>query len=74
MLELINEPRITREVTRISLKGEKENPEMNNGRIASYLLKCLILEDKEVFIKYISEGKNAAELALKVQKIFTIYL
>lgn len=55
MTEIINEPRTAKEIVRIS---GKENIDSNEGKIASFILKALIIEDKEVYIKYVDDKRN----------------
>lgn len=68
MLSIINDKRTSREVVRISMKSD-QNPDKNPGKIASFILKSLILEDKEVYIKYISEKEIDKELTYKTKKV-----
>ena len=56
MTEIINEPRTERDIIRISAK---ENIDSNEGKTASYILKALIVEDKEVYIKYVDDKRNS---------------
>ena len=68
MINIINEKRTSREVVRISLKSDQDY-DKNPGKIASFILKSLILEDKEVYIKYISEKEIDKELTYKTKKV-----
>lgn len=68
MINIINDKRVAREVVRISMKSD-QNPDKNPGKIASFILKSLILEDKEVYIKYISEKEIDKELTYKTKKV-----
>ena len=71
MITLINEKRTENEVVRVSLKSETDLSK-NNGKTASHILKSLILEDKQVYIKYIWGGYRSAELADKTNTILRI--
>lgn len=71
MINLIHDKRTAREVVRISCKNES-NLDKNPGKTASFILRSMILEDKEVYLKFISEGKLAKELTYKAQTVLTI--
>ena len=68
MINVINDKPTQREVVRISMKSD-QNPDKNPGKIASFILRSMILEDKEVYIKYISEKEIDKELTYKTKKV-----
>lgn len=56
MVNVINDKKAAREVVRISLKSDK-GPE----KAASFILKSMIMEDKEIYLKYIIEANKTRE-------------
>lgn len=53
MINVINDKRTAREVVRVSVRSDK-GPEAP----ASFILKSMILDDKEVYLKYIIENND----------------
>ncbi len=72
MITIINDKRTQREVVRVTGKSEFDDPSKKPANTSSFILRSLICEDKEVYIKYISEGKIDEKLTYKVKKILNI--
>lgn len=72
MINIINEKRVAREVVRVTGKTEFDDPNKKPANTSSFILRSLICDDKEVYIKYISEGKADEKLTHKVKKILNI--
>lgn len=64
--EILSETTGNKEVVRISVKDEGTSKEIKAGHIASYALKALILEGKDVYISYVSGATS--KLPLLIQK------
>lgn len=57
-----------KEVIRISSKEDSRNA----GQIASHAIKSMILDRKDVYLKFISEGSKANELTVKTHTVLKI--
>lgn len=64
--------RVAREVVRITGEEKMDKSGGNNGKVASFILKALILDDKEVYLKFVSGGKNVKDLTFRVIRILAI--
>lgn len=62
--------RTGREVVRISSK--EEDFKQNVGKTASFIIKALVFENKEVYVKFVSSTKKLPEISLKTQKMLII--
>lgn len=71
MIKVYDENRTGREVVRIEINSE-ENFEHNVGKTASFIVRALAIENKEVFVKFISSTKRLPEISLKTQKMLII--
>lgn len=71
MIKIYDENKLGREVVRISVEKE-EDFQSNVGKTASFIIKALVFEKKEVFVKFISSTKKLPEISLKTQKMLII--
>lgn len=59
-----------KEVVRISIRNDGKDNESVAGKISSYVLKALILDNKDVYISYISSATSKLPmLVLKTEKV-----
>ena len=68
MIKVYDENRCGREVVRISINTE-EDFNHNVGKTASFIIRALAIENKEVFVKFVSSTKKLPEISLKTQKM-----
>lgn len=71
MINVYDDNRVGKEVVRISVEHE-EDFKNNVGKTASFIIKSLVFENKEVYIKFISSTKKLPEISLKCQKMLII--
>lgn len=71
MIKVYDEDRSGREVVRISVARE-EDFDNNVGKTASFIIKALVFEEKEVYVKFISSTKKLADISLKCQKMLIV--
>lgn len=74
MIKVYDDNRTSREVVRIGIADERaeENFEHNVGKTASFIIRALVIENKEVYVKFISSTKKLPEISLKTQKMLII--
>lgn len=62
-----------KEIVRLTVKNDGTDKEMKAGYVASYIIRALILEDKDVYMSYISTAKSKlAEMQAKKEKILIL--
>ena len=71
MIKVYDENYTAREVVRISVEND-EDFKSNVGKTASFIIKALVFDKKEVFVKFISSTKKLPELSLKTQKMLIV--
>lgn len=71
MIKVYDENRCGREVVRISINTE-EDFNHNVGKTASFIIRALAIENKEVFVKFVSSTKKLPEISLKTQKMLIL--
>lgn len=71
MIKVYDDNRVGKEVVRISAEHE-EDFKNNVGKTASFIIKSLVFEQKEVYVKFISSTKKLPEISLKCQKMLII--
>ena len=71
MIKIYDDNKVGKEVVRISVEHE-EDFKNNAGKTASFIIKSLVFEDKEVYVKFISSTKKLSEISLKTQKMLII--
>ncbi len=71
MIKVYDENRCGREVVRISINTE-EDFNHNVGKTASFIIRALAIENKEVFVKFVSSTKKLSEISLKTQKMLIL--
>lgn len=71
MIKVYDENRTGKEVVRIEINTE-ESFEHNMGKTASFIIRALAIENKEVYVKFISSTKKLSDISLKTQKMLII--
>ena len=71
MIKILDGKKDGREVVRISVR-EEEDFKSNVGKTASFIIRALAVENKEVYVKFISSTKKLPEISLKCQKMLII--
>jgi len=62
-----------KEVVRITVRNDGTEKEMKAGFVASFILRALILEDKDVYLSYISTAKSKmSAMQSKKEKILIL--
>ena len=70
-MKVYDKDRKGREVVRISINN-KEDYNKNMGKTASFIIKALVYENKEVYVKFVSSTKKLADISLRTQKMLII--
>lgn len=62
-----------KEVVRLTVKNDGTEKEMKAGYIASFIIRALILEDKDVYLSYISTAKTKlAQMQEKKERVLIL--